>query len=138
MRISRNEFLIKSAKLMAERSTCNRLQVGCVFSKGGRIIASGYNGAPAGMKHCGPECNESTPCDNTAHAEANGIAWAARCGIALENASLFITHSPCPTCAKLIINAGIINVTYIEEYRLPDGINLLKAGFVGTKKWVWK
>lgn len=134
-RLSREEFMIKTTFLMASRSTCNRLQVGCVFARDNRIICTGYNGAPSGMPHCGEECNESTPCLKTAHAEANGIAWAARHGIQLLDTTLYVTHSPCVACAMLIINAGVENVIYYEEYRLTDGIDLLNAALIPTRKY---
>lgn len=129
MRPTRTDVLMAVAMVMATRSTCNRLQVGCVIAKDGRIISTGYAGAPSGLPHCGPECNPDNPCNNTVHAEAGAIAYAARHGIAVEGATIYCTHSPCLACAKLIINSGIQEVIYDQEYRDKSGVELLlKAG----------
>lgn len=128
-RPSRDDMLMSIAKIVAQRSTCNRLHVGAVIATEGRIISLGYAGAPSGMPHCSPEtCNVSLPCNRTLHAEANAIAWAARKGLPTEGATLYATHSPChDVCAKLIINAGITRVVYDEKYRKTEGIDLLRS-----------
>jgi dCMP deaminase len=131
MRLNRDQFLMQAARLASLRSTCNRLHVGAVLSKDGRIISSGYNGAPARLAHCSLEtCYEGgPPCTNAVHAEANCIAFAARYGISTEGATLFSTDSPCMECAKLIINAGIKNIFYDRDYRLQEPLFTLdKAG----------
>ena len=132
MRISRDRFLMGTAKLAQQRSTCLRLQVGAVIAHEGRILATGYNGAPKGMPHCTPEtCNPSTPCRNAAHAEANAIAFAAKLGISLRDSVLYTTDSPCDFCAKLLINAGIIEVVFERDYRDQQPVELLhEAGIL--------
>lgn len=126
MRISRDDFLARAACLVALRSTCLRLQVGSVVALDGRILVSGYNGAPAGMKHCTPDiCGPDKPCTRTVHAEANCIAFAARHGIELAGSFMYSTDSPCMECAKLIINAGIKGLFYQREYRDKRPIDLL-------------
>lgn len=126
MRISRDDALMQIAHIMAERSTCNRLHVGAVIAREGRIIATGFNGAPSGLPHCTPEnCNEHNPCTNTTHAEAGAIAHSARHGVALERTTLYVTHQPCLTCAQLLINSGVAKVVYATPYRIQDGLNLL-------------
>ncbi len=127
-RISRNQMLMMMAEIAAERSTCNRKKVGAVIAQEGRPIAIGYAGAPAGMPHCIDEGCLLGPdggCIRTTHAEANAISFAARQGIATENATLLCTLSPCYNCAKIIINAGITFVFYRERYRDESGIELL-------------
>jgi dCMP deaminase len=115
------------AYTFASRSTCLRLQVGCVFSLDGRILVTGYNGAPAGMDHCHPmTCNKDHPCLNTMHAEANAIAFAARHGVQLQGSTLYVTNSPCRPCAMLLINVGVEKVVYAEKYRDTSGINMLE------------
>lgn len=127
-RIERDEYLLGVAFLAAMRSTCARLQVGAVIADEGRIISTGYAGAPARMPHCSSDvCDLTQPCTRTIHAETNAIAWAARSAIAVEGCSLYCTHSPCLECAKLIINAGIIRVIYGTPYRKTDGPDLLKS-----------
>lgn len=154
-RPSREELLVEHAKLVATRSTCSRLQVGCVISREGRILVSGYNGAPARMPHCVHDCDcgfpgtggklfswkhlstctSLTPCTIAVHAEANAIAYAARHGIKVEGGQLNTTHSPCTACAQLIINAGIHIVVYNEEYRIKEPINLLRNAGVILECW---
>lgn len=133
-RISRNKMLMMMTGIAAMRSTCIRKKVGCVIAQDGRPVAIGYAGAPAGMPHCldvgclaGPEGLAKSGCIRTVHAEMNAIAFAARKGIVLENATLFCTMSPCYACAKLIINAGITFVFYREKYRDDSGIELLAS-----------
>lgn len=125
-RISRDEMLMAIALVVKQRSTCLRRQVGAVLALDGRIISTGYNGAPSGVAHCTPNvCNAENPCVDTIHAEANAIAFAARNGISTRGASLYSTASPCRECAKLLINAGITEVVYNEEYRDTSPIDLL-------------
>lgn len=119
---------MRTAQLWAERSTCSRLQVGCVIHREGRILVQGYNGAPAGLPHCPdigkPPHHEPENC-RAVHAEQNAIAWAARTGVMLEGAELVCTHQPCLNCARLIINAGVGRVVYDAGYRLREGLDLL-------------
>lgn len=130
-RISRLEMLIGFAMVAAKRSTCLRRQVGAVIAYDGRVLSTGYAGAPSGMEHCNPSnCTPANPCTRTVHAEANAIAFAARKGIAVEGAEMVCTLSPCYTCAQLIINAGIEKVSYTELYRINDGIVLLQQAGV--------
>lgn len=150
-RPTRDETCMDVAKVMARRSTCSRLSVGVVFATPeGRVLSSGYNGAPAGMSHCDHTCNCETfalrhwhdkkcvanpdrGCDVAVHAEANGIAFAAKNGIALGGCWLYTTLSPCLPCAKLIINAGIVRVYMDELYRELAGMDLLKEA--GIELW---
>lgn len=146
MRPSREEWLVKAAELASERSTCSRNHVGCVVANEGRIIVTGYNGAPAGLPHCSHECDcpqtygrgehdqgcfSLQGCMTSVHAEANAIAYAARYGVRLEGSHLYTTVQPCLACAQLTINAGIRAVTFVREYRDHAGLNLLnQAGIV--------
>ncbi len=111
------------AKVMSKRSTCMRGRVGAVATIEGRIVAVGYNGSLSGSPHCTSQtCNDSAPCSNTVHAEANLIAFCARKGISLEGGTLYITHSPCETCAKLIVQAGFLKVYYEKPYRVTHNL----------------
>lgn len=129
-RISRDEMLIAMAKVVAFRGTCSRLHVGAVASRDGRVISTGYNGAPAGLPHCVHAIDEKGGCEIAEHAERNAIAFAARYGLALENGELHVTHSPCLNCARMIINSGITRVVYEFAYRIPDGVELLKQASI--------
>ena len=133
MRISRDDMLMQIAQVVAKRGTCNRLQVGAVIALDGRIISTGYAGAPAGLPHCSTEtCNVDNPCTRTVHAEAGAIAYAARSGIKVQGATLYCTHCPCLTCSQLIINSGIIKVIYLNPYRKTEGLQLLKEAGINV------
>jgi dCMP deaminase len=128
-RPSRDEWLIRMATVTSSRGTCLRASVGCVISKDGRIISTGYVGSPRGLPHCTDVgCDQSTSpgCVRTVHAEANALIFAARHGIATEGADLHSTHSPCRDCVKLIANAGIVRVVYDSMYRDPKPIITLR------------
>ena len=130
MRITREEQMIMYALVTALRSTCGRKSVGAVIELEGRVIATGYAGPPSGFSHCSPECmkEHESGCSRTIHAEQNAVAYAARHGIATKGSTLYCTLSPCDTCAKSIISAGIKRVIYLEPYRNDAGIQtLLKA-----------
>ena len=131
-RPSRDEVLMDHARLVSLRATCSRLHVGAVASREGRILVSGYNGAPAGMAHCSHTTDE--PCTVTVHAEANVVAYAARWGIRLEGAEIFTTHSPCLTCCKLLVNTGISRVVFAELFREADGLNLLSSAGIEVEQ----
>lgn len=137
-RLSKGDLYMQTAELFARRGTCSRAQVGCVIVREGRIIVSGYNGAPPGMRHCvhphpAHELIEGG-CANAVHAEANAIAFAARHGIPTEHGAMYCTHAMCRTCAQLCVSAGIQAVTYAHGYRDPSGLELLhEAGLLVMK-----
>jgi len=129
LRISRDDALMLTAGIFSLRSTCNTGN-GAVLAREGRIISVGYNGAPAGQRHCldsGCILDLDKHCQRAIHAEVNVIAMAAKYGISTEGAELFCTMAPCPNCSKLLVNSGIIKVTYSKSYPDMSGIELLKA-----------
>lgn len=147
--------LMDSALLWADRSTCSRNYVGTVIALEGRIIGTGYNGAPAGMPHCRHRCNcpptvpqasfqghagncsAMKPCKESVHAEANAIAFCAKHGLATGGADLYTTLGPCYVCAQLIVNSGIKRVIYRQKYRDKSGLELLdRAGVVLAQEWM--
>lgn len=119
---------LRMAHIWSENSYCKRRQVGALIVKDKMIISDGYNGTPSGFENiCEDENNQTLP--YVLHAEANAITKIARSGNNSENATLYVTDAPCIECSKLIIQAGIKRVIYSRNYRLEDGINLLrKAG----------
>ena len=132
-RIERTEMLMRVAAVVSQRGTCNRAQVGAVIARDGRIISTGYVGAPAGLPHCldvGCDESEYSGCIRTVHAEANAIAFAARYGIETNAATLYCTHSPCGNCAKLIINSGIFVVIFEQYYRDRTPLALLEKAAI--------
>lgn len=140
-RITRDEMLMQIAQITARRSTCDRKHVGAIIARDGRILTSGYNGAPAGMAHCNHSSDNQDivtgtgdilikkttveGCTRAVHAEANAIAYSARYGIDVSNSDLFTTLSPCLACAQLIVNSGISRVVCLELYRDIIGVRLL-------------
>lgn len=113
------------ARIWAENSYCQRRKVGALVVKNKMIISDGYNGTPSGFENLCEDENNVTK-SYVLHAEANAITKLARSNNNSENATLYVTASPCIECSKLIIQAGIKRVVYGEKYRLEDGINLLK------------
>lgn len=114
---------------VAERSTCLRAKVGAVIVRDRSILATGYNGAPAGLPHCldvgcliyesrTPDGDLEENCYRTIHAEMNAITQAARNGVAIREASIYVTHTPCIHCLKVLINTGVRNVYYEKPYKL--------------------
>jgi len=133
---------MQTAKTFAELSHARRLKVGCIIVKDDRIISIGYNGMPAGwdnnceheMKWPNGEIRFLQTKEEVLHAESNAIAKLARSVESGEGASLFVTHSPCLDCAKLIYQAGIKNVYYLNDYRDDTGIQFLIKSTIQVEK----
>lgn len=126
-RPSWDEYFIEIMYMVGKRGTCDRGQVGSVITRDNRILATGYAGAPSGIAHCDDIGHEmhmvthddgstSQHCIRTTHAEQNAIVSAARHGVAVEGGTLYCKMTPCYTCAKLIINAGIRRVVAAKDY----------------------
>ena len=120
---------MRMAHIWAENSYCERRKVGALLVKDRMIISDGYNGTPAGFENiCEDENNVTKP--YVLHAEANAITKVARSSNSSEGATLYVTASPCIECAKLIIQSGIVRVVYGDNYRLTEGIDLLRQANV--------
>ncbi|MBQ7553417.1 MAG: dCMP deaminase family protein [Bacteroidaceae bacterium] len=116
---------LRMATIWSENSYCKRRQVGALIVKDKMIISDGYNGTPSGFENvCEDENNVTHP--YVLHAEANAITKIARSNNNSEGATLYVTDAPCIECSKLIIQAGIKRVVYARQYRLDDGLQLLK------------
>lgn len=118
-RTSWDEYFMQVASVVATRATCARRKIGAVVVRDRTILSTGYNGSIRGLSHCDEvgHLMEDGHCVRTVHAEANAIAQAARNGVRIEGADLYVTASPCWTCFKLIANSGIVRVAYGEFYR---------------------
>ena len=134
-RPSWDEYFIKLAHEVSTRTTCIRRAVGAVIVKDNRILATGYNGVPRGMRHCSetgclrqqreiPSGERQEIC-RALHAEQNAIIQAAKYGIDIDGAKIYITTRPCVTCAKMLINAGITEIVYDVNYNDELAIEML-------------
>ena len=128
-----DEKYMQMAAVWATNSYCKRRQVGALLVKDRMIISDGYNGTPSGFENvCEDENGVTKP--YVLHAEANAISKVAKSGNSSEGSTLYVTASPCLECSKLIIQAGIKRVVYRDEYRLTDGIDLLKRAGIEVEK----
>ena len=116
---------LEMARIWGQNSYCKRRKVGALIVQGKMIISDGYNGTPSGFENiCEDENNKTKP--YVLHAEANAMTKVAKSNNSSENATLYVTTSPCLECAKLIIQSGIRRVVYCEKYRIVDGLQLLE------------
>ena len=124
---------IKMAEIWAGNSYCKRRQVGALLVKDRMIISDGYNGTPSGFEN---NCEDENGVTKTyvLHAEANAITKVAKSGNSSQDATLYVTAAPCIECSKLIIQAGIKRVVYKDEYRLMDGVELLRKAGIEVEK----
>ena len=137
-----DEYFMNIAKVAAARGNCSRRQVAAVIVRDHRVISTGYNGTPRGVRNCCdggcPRCSSDAPSGTRlteclcSHAEENAIVQAACYGIAVKDATLYTTYSPCLQCAKMIINAGISEVIYFRRYTI-DGVSLKLLDEAGVR-----
>jgi len=124
---------LRMAKVWSENSHCKRNQVGCLIVKDRQIISDGYNGTPSGFPNECEDCNNNT-LPTVLHAEANAITKIAKSTNSAEGATLYVTLSPCFDCAKIIIQAGIKRIVYMEVYRNTDSFKLFEEAGIEIKK----
>jgi len=125
-------------RAVGTRATCSRKAVGAVLVKDKLILATGYNGAPAGLRHCDHTDGRDLlngHCARSTHAEQNAIVQAARHGIGIEGSTLYCSNNPCLTCTKLIINAGVVRIVYEEEYPDTLAFELLRESGVKVERF---
>ena len=118
-RASWDEYFMNIARVVATRATCDRKHVGAVLVRDKTILSTGYNGSIRGLPHCSEAGHmmEDGHCVRTVHAEANALLQAARHGVTIDGAQIYVTASPCWDCFKLIANSGIRRILYGEFYR---------------------
>ena len=121
-----DDRFMQMAFTIADWSSCFRAgrSIGCVIVKDKRIMTTGYNGAPAGIKTC-----------YAVHAEQNAIVQAAKLGVSIDGATLYCTHQPCSMCCKMIINSGIRRVVYKEGYPDPFTLELFDEAGVKLERY---
>jgi dCMP deaminase len=146
MRPSWDEYFVEIARQVASRSTCLRRHVGAVIVRDKRILCTGYNGAPRGLGHCDvagclrdqlqiPSGQRQEICRGL-HAEQNAIIQAALHGVSVEGGTIYVTHQPCITCAKMIINSGILRVICASTY--PDDLARTMLDEARVELAVWE
>jgi len=132
-----DQYFMTITRQVAERSTCLRAKVGAVIVRDKNILATGYNGAPAGLPHCTdvgcliyrsttPSGDVEENCFRCIHAEMNAIAQAAKNGASIRDAAVYVTHTPCIQCFKVLINTGIKRIVYDTPYKLHTLDELLR------------
>ena len=143
-RPSWDEYFLEMAGLVAKRSTCLRRSVGAVLVREKRILATGYNGAPSGLKHCFeigcmrqklkiPSGERHELC-RALHAEQNALIQSSLHGISVKGATLFATTQPCVICAKMLINAGIKEIVITQGYPDKMAMDFLKEAKIKIRK----
>ncbi len=146
MRPSWDHYFIEIARQVATRSTCLRRHVGAVIVRDKHILCTGYNGAPRGLPHCeltgclrqqlGIASGQRLDICRALHAEQNAIIQAAVHGVSTEGGTIYVTHQPCFTCAKMIINAGIVRIVCASSY--PDAMARDMLQEAGIELEVWE
>jgi len=145
MRPTWDEYFMEIARQVATRSTCLRRHVGAIIVRDKRILSTGYNGPPKGLRHCDevgclreqlgiPSGQRQEICRGL-HAEQNAIIQAALHGVSVEGGTVYVTHQPCITCAKMIINSGIVRAVSASTY--PDELSrgMLDEANVALEVW---
>lgn len=136
-RIPWDQYFMSQSMLLSLRSTCTRLMVGATIVRDKRIISGGYNGSVSGDDHC---CEsgcfvEDGHCVRTIHAEANALLQCAKFGAQTEGAEIYVTHFPCLQCTKMLVQAGISCIYYLNDYRNHAyAEKILKQSHVQCKK----
>lgn len=132
-----DKVMLETAKLFGNLSTCEKKKVGAVIAKDGRILATGYNGTVSGFDN---ECETYSFIENklitspfVIHAEQNVLMFCAKNGIPTDGTTMYVTLSPCETCAKLIVQAGIKRVVFLELYKNTDGVLFLQQADINTE-----
>ena len=145
-RPSWDEYFMEITELVASRSTCLRRKVGAIIVKDKRILTTGYNGPPTGLKHCdelggclrdklGIPSGERMELSRAVHAEQNAIIQAAKYGISINGATIYVTNHPCFICAKMLINAGIKRIVYKEGYPDDFARDILKEAGIKVEQF---
>jgi len=140
-----DEYFMSITRLVATRSTCLRRSVGAIIVKERRILTTGYNGAPSGLRHCretgclrqqqGVPSGQRAEICRGLHAEQNAIIQAARHGVCISGSTLYCTNQPCLICAKMLINAGIAEIVYEDGYPDPLAEEMLKEAQIGLRRF---
>lgn len=142
-RPSWDHYFMSIAEQVSGRSTCLRRYTGAVLVKDKRILSTGYNGVPSGLRHCeeagclreqrGIASGSNHELCRGIHAEQNAVIQAAKHGTAIDGATVYCTHQPCVLCAKILLNAGVIDIVYRDSYPDPLSAEVLSEAGVGVR-----
>ncbi|CAC9934034.1 tRNA-specific adenosine deaminase [Aedoeadaptatus coxii] len=139
MRKSWDSYFMEITEIVASRSTCDRALVGCVLvNRDHRIVSTGYNGSVAGNPHCDDvgHTMRDGHCIATIHAEMNAILYCAKEGISTKGTICYVTHFPCLNCTKALIQAGISEIVYKNDYRVDDyAVSLFEKNNIPIRKF---
>lgn len=140
-----DEYFMQVADVVSCRSTCLRRRIGAVIVKDKRILATGYNGAPAGLKHCyetgclretlGVPSGQRHEMCRGLHAEQNALIQAAKYGISVEGSTVYTTTEPCGLCSKMLVNAGIVRIVFRDPYPDDLGRAILKEAGITVEQF---
>ncbi len=145
VRPSWDDYFLEVARAIAKRSTCDRGRIGCVIARNRQLLVTGYAGAPAGLPHCDDvghqfkktlheDGRETTHCTRTVHAEQNAICQAAKLGVSIDGATVYLQMTPCRVCAMLLINCGIRRVVCERKYHAgAESEALLREAGIGLE-----
>lgn len=139
MRKSWDSYFMKITEMVASRSTCDRALVGCVLvNRDHRIVSTGYNGSVSGNPHCDDvgHTMRDGHCIATIHAEMNAILYCAKEGIPTKGTICYVTHFPCLNCTKALIQAGICEIIYKDDYRVDEyAVELFEKNNIPVRKY---
>ena len=138
-------YFMRMADLVSTRSTCLRRQVGAVVVKEKRVLSTGYNGAPRGLRHCAEvgcarqqanvESGTRHELCRGVHAEQNAVIQDAYFGVSIKDSTIYTTNFPCVMCTKILVNAGITEIVYKDEYVDPLSRDILKESGVRVRQY---
>lgn len=141
-RLNWEEFFMEQALIFSKRATCSRLKVGVIITTMNNIqLAEGYNGSISGHDHCedvGCLLNEEGRCIRTVHAEQNAILNAMKKGVSIEGGRAYVTHEPCETCTKLLLQSGIKEIIYLKGYQNKYNQNFIDNSDASFKEFEGK
>ncbi len=134
-RESWDKYFMDIARMVSSRATCDRAHVGCVLVKKKRILATGYNGSVSKAKECDTHGHlmQDDHCVRTIHAEINSVINAARNGVAVDGAVAYCTVQPCFSCTKVLLNAGVEAIYFLNSYRPDDNVKNLLLELYGAE-----
>ena len=133
--MTKHQYICAICDVVKEKSNCMKRKVGSVFvNKDYEILATGYNNPPVGFEHCDDGLTCGNPCSRNIHSEQNAIVQSAKRGVALRGSILYVSYTPCVTCARLLVNLGV-QVVYAKEVNNDGGAEVLVRAGIPLLGW---